>query len=105
MRMSHIYQPVMLMTLLGSSDGESTEEEIARAILSLDESQIEYYGKITRDMVGRVLRNHQVVDRRGKNYSLLGYENLSKDQVESLIELCKAKLAACERTVILSGAS
>ena len=38
MRMSHIYQPVMLMTLLDSR-GRSTEEEIARAILSLDASQ------------------------------------------------------------------
>jgi ATP adenylyltransferase len=59
MRMSHIYQPVMLLTLL-RADGECSEENIARAILAHDQSQIEYYEKITRDMVGRVLRSHKI---------------------------------------------
>jgi ATP adenylyltransferase len=33
MRMSHIYQPVMLLTLL-LANGECSEEDIAKAILS-----------------------------------------------------------------------
>ena len=46
MRMSHIYQPVMLMELL-SNKGGSSVEEIAKAILLHDKSQVDYYSKIT----------------------------------------------------------
>src|SRR5580692_9805614 len=55
MRKSHVYQPVMLMTLL-KSDGKASATAIAKAILKQDESQIEYYEKIVGNMVGRVLR-------------------------------------------------
>jgi ATP adenylyltransferase len=41
MRMSHIYQPVMLMTLL-QSESRASITNIAKAILSHDQSQIEY---------------------------------------------------------------
>jgi hypothetical protein len=41
MRMSHVYQPVMLMTLLRRG-GSSSISNIARSILTHDESQIEY---------------------------------------------------------------
>ena len=93
MRMSHIYQPVMLMTLL-EQDGASSEREIAQAILSHDESQTEYYQKITRDMVGRVLRSHGIVTRNGQTYRLEGYGELSTEQVETLVALCQEKLDA-----------
>jgi ATP adenylyltransferase len=53
MRLSHIYQPVMLLTLLRAK-GECSEQDIAKDLLAHDQSQIEYYEKITRDMVGRV---------------------------------------------------
>ena len=52
MRMSHVYQPVMLMTMLGA--GKASTTTIAKAILEHDESQIEYYEKIVANMVGRV---------------------------------------------------
>jgi ATP adenylyltransferase len=42
MRMSHIYQPVMLMALL-SKGGKRHEREIASELVARDESQIEYY--------------------------------------------------------------
>jgi ATP adenylyltransferase len=42
MRMSHLYQPVMLMELLAKG-GKSNEREIASSLLAHDESQIEYY--------------------------------------------------------------
>jgi ATP adenylyltransferase len=60
--MSHIYQPVMLMALL-SNGGKCHEREIASELLARDESQIEYYTQITNNMVGRVLRDHQIVER------------------------------------------
>jgi hypothetical protein len=45
MRLSHIYQPVMLMTLL-QSNGVAHETDIARNLVLHDQSQIEYYTKI-----------------------------------------------------------
>ena len=40
MRMSHIYQPVMLLTLLDNA-GRCHQQEIAKAILAHDPSQID----------------------------------------------------------------
>jgi ATP adenylyltransferase len=91
MKMSHIYQPVMLMTLLVNR-GQSSEREIAKSILTYDESQLEYYEKVTRNMVGRVLRSHGVVERDGKTYRLVGHQSLSEEEVSQLISLCQAKL-------------
>ena len=52
MRMSHVYQPVMLRLLLGRNGGASVQD-IARALLNEDRSQLEYYSEITKNMVGR----------------------------------------------------
>jgi diadenosine tetraphosphate (Ap4A) HIT family hydrolase len=89
--MSHIYQPVMLLTLL-EHGGKASQEEIAKAILGNDLSQIDYYENITNQMVGRVLRNHGIVVKEKKNYSLIGIENLSWEQIETLKNLCQQKL-------------
>jgi hypothetical protein len=68
MRMSHIYQPVMLMELL-SNKGVSTAKEIAKAILLHDKSQVDYYTNITKQMPGRVLsKNHNLVAKEGDKY-------------------------------------
>lgn len=95
MRMSHIYQPVMLMALL-SNRGKCHEREIAKELLARDESQIEYYTQITNNMVGRVLRDHKIVerDRATKKYRLLGYDTLSAEQKTALTNLCQKKLEA-----------
>lgn len=92
MRMSHVYQPVMLVTLLRGG-GRCPVEEIARAILSHDQSQVEYYETVTNNMVGRVLRSHGVVEKEGRTYRLAGYDRLTSDQVEELAVLCEEKLA------------
>src|SRR5919107_322287 len=91
MRMSHVYQPVMLMTLLRAG-GRSSTMEIARSILAHDQSQLEYYVDVTKNMVGRVLRRHGIVEKEGGSYSLVGYEELGDEQVGHLIELCQLKL-------------
>ena len=95
MRMSHVYQPVMLMALL-SNGGKCHEREIASELLARDESQIEYYTQITNNMVGRVLRDHQIVerDRATKTYMLLGYDTLTAEQNNALTNLCQKKLDA-----------
>jgi ATP adenylyltransferase len=91
MRMSHIYQPVMIRTLLDTG-GTAAEDEIARNLLSHDVSQIEYYSNITRNMVGRVLRNHGIVERERETYRLVGFDSLTAEQREKLKEACDRKL-------------
>lgn len=54
MRMSHIYQPVMIKTLL-QMGGQASVEDIAKSLLTYDQSQIEYYTLRTKLMVGKVL--------------------------------------------------
>ena len=95
MRMSHVYQPVMLMTLM-EGGGKATTTRIAKAILDHDESQIEYYEKIVGNMVGRVLRHHGLVKREGSDYLLCLDEKLSDRETANLIELCRQKLTEYE---------
>jgi len=92
MRMSHVHQPVMLLTLLRAAGGKSSTTEVARSVLAHDESQVEYYDDVTMNMVGRVLRSHGIVEKEDDGFSLIGYEDLDDEQVEYLIELCEAKL-------------
>jgi diadenosine tetraphosphate (Ap4A) HIT family hydrolase/5-methylcytosine-specific restriction endonuclease McrA len=91
MRMSHVYQPVMLIQLL-KNGGVASTEEIARALLAQDQSQIEYYQAITRDMVGAVLRRRGLVSKEGKVYRLIGWEKLRGDETQELIDLCQRRL-------------
>ena len=62
MRMSHVYQPVMLEELL-RGNGFATVRDIAAAILAHDESQIDYYAEIVKRMPGKVLASHGIVVR------------------------------------------
>jgi ATP adenylyltransferase len=91
MRMSHVYQPVMLIAVLRGGGRRSTTQ-IAKSILAHDDSQVEYYEKVTNNMVGRVLRNHGIVEKDGSGYSLVGYDDLDGEQVERLVQLCQTKL-------------
>jgi diadenosine tetraphosphate (Ap4A) HIT family hydrolase/5-methylcytosine-specific restriction endonuclease McrA len=91
MRMSHVYQPVMIRLLLDLG-GRASREEIARALLNEDRSQLEYYSEITRDMVGRVLTARGVTKRDGTSYELLGHGELTTEQVKQLKEACVRKL-------------
>lgn len=91
MRMSHIYQPVMLMTLL-ENGGRASIREIAASILAHDQSQVEYYEKITKAMVGRVLQNRQVVRKQGQEFELIGSDGFTENQRGELIRLCQQRL-------------
>jgi diadenosine tetraphosphate (Ap4A) HIT family hydrolase len=67
-------------------------EEIARAILFHDQSQIEYYQGIMWDMVGRVLTKRGLVYKDKQSYTLAGYEGLTQAQIQTLMEICEDKL-------------
>jgi ATP adenylyltransferase len=92
MSMSHIYQPVMVRTLLENS-GNADKSLIAKNISSYDISQQEYYQSIVDKMVGRVLRNNGIVEKNNSKYSLLGFDDLTKNDIAELIAICDQKLA------------
>lgn len=93
MRMAHVYQPVMLTALL-KRNGTATSSEIASILLSKDQTQVDYYQHIVNGMVGKVLRNHDVVKKlpRQSDYYLNGYSELNSEEIQQLIALCDAKL-------------
>ena len=91
MRMSHVYQPVMIMTLL-SNDGKAKADEIALDLVQNDLSQLEYYTERVNQMVGKVLRNNQIVAKAEGVYQLIGFDELSDDERQKLIDLCAIKI-------------
>ncbi len=97
MRMSQVYQPVMLMQLL-KNNGEATVQQIAQAILDKDPTQIEYFSEIVKNMVGRVLtKNRGITEKDGNTYKLIGSQDLSQQQVDELVSLCEQRIQDFER--------
>ncbi|HJU13036.1 MAG TPA: HIT domain-containing protein [Candidatus Nitrosotalea sp.] len=92
--MQHIYQPVMIKTLL-ESDNKASVRTIARTFLEKDESQIEYYEQITKAMPGKVLRRHGIVNYDSGNFSL-NVSDLTPSQRSELISLCDLKIKEYE---------
>ena len=93
MRMSHLYQPLMLRALV-ERGGWASLREIAATFLAHDESQIEYYVEITKRMPGPVLTRHQLVRREGDGYRLIpNVEELSPDERAEILRLCDDAVA------------
>lgn len=96
MRMSHVYQPVMLRVLL-ERGGYASTEEIAKALLGHDPSQIDYYKKRTKQMVGPVLTKHGIVEPIKEGNRIIGYKlnagSLSKIEIATLKRLCDSHLS------------
>jgi len=91
-RMSHVYQPVMIRNLLRNK-GRAESAEIAKDLLSYDISQVEYYQQITKNMVGRVLTNNRgITQKDGDVYSLNGFDYLTKEEQKELISICDQKI-------------
>ena len=95
MRMSHVYQPVMLAELL-KTKGKATVRQIARAILEKDPTQVEYYENITKNMVGQVLtKRRHITSKLGDTNTLDGFEQLTKEEIHELLDLCRAWTTEC----------
>jgi len=90
----HIYQPVMIKALI-QSNGKATARKIAKEFLAKDESQIDYYTEITKNMPGNVLRKNKIVDYNSNNFEL-DLSEISKEQREELIKICDVKIAEYE---------
>lgn len=89
MRMSHVYQPLLIRTLL-KHGGSASVREIAREFLKHDESQIEYYEQIAKNMPIPVLRRHAIVQKTGNEVQLLAH--LTPEQCEKIAAICDAKV-------------
>ncbi|WP_417332576.1 HIT domain-containing protein [Halarcobacter sp.] len=92
MRMSHIYQPLFIKELV-KSNGKVNLEDVAKAFLSYDKSQIEYYEYITKTMPSKILKKHGIIEQNKKEYILSEqYSNLSHEEASELIKLCDSKI-------------
>lgn len=88
MRMAHIYQPVMIKTLL-KNGGTASLRQIASEFLVKDESQLEYYVEITKAMPGKVLAKHHLVEKKDDAYSLVpDVSTLSREETAEIVRLC-----------------
>jgi hypothetical protein len=91
MQMQHVYQPVMIKTLLELGNKASVRE-IAESFLKLDESQIDYYKVITNQMPGRILKDHGVVSKEPNGGYSLNTSDLNAAQKSELMSLCETKI-------------
>ncbi len=92
--MAHIYQSVMLEALLTHGDVASIRN-IAATFLSHDESQIDYYEQIGKNIPGRVLASHGIVRREGNDYRLdNSLAELGDEERLDLISRCREAVEA-----------
>ena len=92
MQMSHVYQPVMLRTLIDKG-GKASVSEVAQALLAVeDRAQLDYYREIAKRMPGAVLRKRGIVDYADGSYSILGFDETTAAERHELIPLCHAKV-------------
>lgn len=83
----------MIKALL-ENGGLAHKKTIAQSILSYDFSQVEYYEKITNNMVGRVLRKNTIVTKEKDLYQLNEFNKLSSQEIQELITLCDLKISS-----------
>lgn len=91
MRMSHVYQPLMLMELLGRRS-PAPATDVARRILGEDVTQIDYYTQRVKRMVGKVLTSNGITAYANGAYTLIGSGELSDSERDELQQLCRQRL-------------
>lgn len=93
MRMSHIYQPVMIWTLLDKG-GNASIREIAREIAGYDEAMLEYYEERVKNMVGKILAKNKIASRPLSDKQSFELTALySQGEIEELKTLCEQKIS------------
>lgn len=93
MSMSHVYQPLVIRSLLESS-GKSSVRDLAREFLSYDEAQVEYYCKVVKRWPKSTLTRHGVIDasERGFFKLTLDVNALKESEKRDLVEICNQKI-------------
>ena len=90
MRLSHIYQPLLIKTLL-ESGGVATVRQLASSFLAQDESQLLYYEKTLKKMPIKVLTKHNILRREGELVTL-GVRNLTLEEKAEIKKLCEQRM-------------
>lgn len=90
MSMSHIYQPLLISSLI-EAGGTATLRQLAQAFLLQDESQLKYYENKIKSMPLKVLKKHGVVAKDGDLISLCTTK-LTFEQKAHIKMLCENKL-------------
>jgi hypothetical protein len=90
MRMSHIYQP-LLIRLLVETGGQTTLRQLAKEFASFDESQVLLYESRLKKMPIPVLRRHDVLTKSGDLVSL-NVRELTLEQRRSIVSECEVKI-------------
>ena len=91
MRMSHVYQPLMIRLLLESGN-QGTIRQLALGFVGVDEAQIRLYEQRIKKMPVRVLRSHGVVDVDG-DLVKLNVERLTYEERAELKATCEQKIS------------
>lgn len=91
MKMSHIYQPLMIRSLV-DSNGKATIRQLALAFLEHDESQLKHYESVIKKMPLKVLKGRKIVDHEGDLVSLNLKGRLTFEQKAELRMLCEQKM-------------
>ena len=92
MRMSHVYQPLLIRSLLDAG-GKASLRQVAADFVAEDEAQLRYYEERIKAMPLKVLRNHGVCSYQNGVLSL-DVENLSFEQRATLRAACEQRIAA-----------
>ena len=90
MSMSHIYQPLLIRTLVDAG-GSATIRQLANAFLSQDESQLIYYEDRIKQMPLKILGKHGIVTKDG-DLVVLNAGKLTLEQKAKIKMLCEQKL-------------
>lgn len=92
MKMSHIYQPLLIRSLV-ESGGQATVRQLAAEFLVRDESQLLYYEKRLKEMPVRVLRRHGIIEQDGDLIRLRSGKLDLRQQAE-IRRLCEEKICS-----------
>ena len=90
MRMSHIYQPLLIKTLV-EADGSATLRQLASEFVLEDESQLQYYESTIKKMPVKVLKNHGIVSYENNLISLNVNKFTFKEKAQ-LKRICEEKI-------------
>jgi diadenosine tetraphosphate (Ap4A) HIT family hydrolase len=90
MRLSHIYQPLLIKTLV-ESGGVATVRQLAGSFLAHDESQLLYYENTLKKMPIKVLTSHGILKREGELVTL-GVKKLTLEQKAEIKMLCEQRM-------------
>lgn len=88
MRMSHVYQPLLIRSLVDSG-GIATVRQLALDMLAADESQVLYYEKRIKVMPLPVLRRHGIVSTTRDGVVYLNVGKLTFEERSAIRTACE----------------